>query len=100
MKGRAGTQGRRTTDEGHRFSAFVLRPPSFVLLVCALVGELLSAQQPSRFRAGIDLVTVDAVVLDKDGNPVPGLTRQDFEVEEDGREQQITEFQSVGLPPA
>ena len=99
MKGRAGTQGRRTTDEGHRFSAFVLRPPSFVLLVCALVGELLSAQQPSRFRAGIDLVTVDAVVLDKDGNPVPGLTRQDFEVEEDGRVQQITEFQSVELPP-
>ena len=98
MKGRARTQGRRT-DEGRRFSAFVLRPPSFVLLVCALVGELLSAQQPSRFRAGIDLVTVDVVVLDKDGNPVPGLTRQDFEVEEDGRVQQITEFQSVELPP-
>jgi VWFA-related protein len=65
-----------------------------------LLGAVISAQQPpSRFRAGVDLVTVDAVVLDKDGNPVPGLTRQDFEVEEDGRVQQITEFQSVELPP-
>ena len=49
------------------------------------MASFISAQQPpSRFRAGIDLVTVDVVVLDKDGNPVPGLTRQDFAVEEDG----------------
>ena len=38
-------------------------------------------------------------MLGKDGNPVPGLTRQDFVVEEDGRPQQVTEFQSVELPP-
>jgi VWFA-related protein len=74
--------------------------PYVRLFVFALFSTFISAQQPtSRFRAGIDLVTVDVVVLDKDGNPVPGLTRQDFVVEEDGRPQQVTEFQSVELPP-
>jgi VWFA-related protein len=69
-------------------------------LLALLLGAVISAQQPqSRFRAGVDLVTVDVVVLDKEGNPVPGLTRQDFAVEEDGRLQQVTEFQSVELPP-
>ena len=74
--------------------------PYVRLFVFALFSTFISAQQPpSRFRAGVDLVTVDVVVLDQDGNPVPGLTRQDFAIQEDGRPQQITEFQSVELPP-
>ncbi len=73
------------------------------LVVAAWLGAVGAAQQPSapatRFRGGVDLVTVDVVVLDKSGNPVPGLTRQDFTVLEDGRPQTVTEFQSVELPP-
>lgn len=55
--------------------------------------------QDQRFRSGIDLVTVDVVVLDGKGEPVVGLTRNDFTVLEDGRPQQIREFQTVELPP-
>jgi VWFA-related protein len=45
---------------------------------------LLSAQSPasaqSVFRSGTQLVRVDAVVVDKDGRPVSGLTKDDFEI--------------------
>ena len=54
--------------------------------------------QEQRFRTGIDLVTVDVVVTDGKGEPVQGLTRADFTVLEDGKAQQIREFQSVELP--
>ena len=57
-----------------------------------------SRQPEQRFRTGIDLVTVDVVVLDRKGEPLQGLTRTDFTVLEDGKPQQIREFQSVELP--
>jgi VWFA-related protein len=62
-------------------------------------------QQPPRpvFRAGTDLVRVDVVVLDRHGTPVPSLTADDFEVQEDGARQEIRTFQYVkadGNPPA
>ena len=60
---------------------------------------LLAQQPPTKFRSGVDLVTVDVVVLDKKGEPVPGLTRADFTILEDGAAQPITQFQSVELPP-
>jgi VWFA-related protein len=74
--------------------------PASAVAAIVLLAATLSAQQPTpRFRGGIDLVTVDVVVLDKKGQPVPGLSRQDFTVLEDGRPQPVTEFQSVELPP-
>jgi VWFA-related protein len=55
------------------------------------------AQQQPRpvFRAGTDLVRVDIVVLDKHGVPVPSLTADDFEIQEDGARQEIRTFQYV-----
>jgi hypothetical protein len=54
-------------------------------------------QQPQRpvFRAGIDSVSVDAVVTDKQGRPVLDLTAEDFEVREDGKPQSIDNFRLV-----
>ncbi len=46
------------------------------------------------FPAAVELVTVDAVVLDDKGNPVPGLTRDDFVVTEDGRRLEIAGFEA------
>ena len=42
-------------------------------------------QPPPVFRSDVELVMVDAVVVDSDGLPVPGLTRDDFVVLEHGR---------------
>ena len=59
-----------------------------------------NAQFPT-FRAGIDVVLVDARVVDKDGRPVTGLTAEDFEVRVDGARRRIValEFQSAGPAP-
>ena len=47
-------------------------------------------QQPRpTFRSGRDLVSVDVVVRDREGNIVRGLTAADFEIREDGRTQEI-----------
>jgi len=42
----------------------------------------------------VELVTVDAVVLDRDGRPVPGLTRDDFVITEDGKPREIATFEA------
>ncbi len=47
------------------------------------------ADRPS-FRVGVDVVRIDAVVTDKDGNVVPDLTADDFEVRQDGKLQPVT----------
>jgi VWFA-related protein len=59
-----------------------------------------SDEAPS-FPAEVELVTVDVVVVDADGNPVTGLTRDDFTVLEDGAPQLTSSFEAVELlPPA
>jgi VWFA-related protein len=47
------------------------------------------------FRAGINFVRVDAIVTDNRGNPILTLTRDDFEVLEDGKPQAIEQFKLV-----
>jgi VWFA-related protein len=54
-----------------------------------------AGQPPLVFGAGIELVRIDALVLDREGRPVSGLTQADFEVEEGGRLQAITSFEPV-----
>jgi VWFA-related protein len=44
------------------------------------------------FRAGTEEVLIDAVVTDKKGNFQRDLTRQDFKISEDGKDQKITSF--------
>ncbi len=46
-------------------------------------------------RVTTNLVQVDAVVTDKDGRHVTGLHAEDFEILEDGRPQQVTNFSYV-----
>src|SRR6476469_9788947 len=42
-------------------------------------------QQPPRIRTGINYVSVDVIVTDKDGQPVLDLKQDDFAVAEDGK---------------
>ena len=53
-------------------------------------------QQPT-FPSGVELVTVDVVVFDRQGKPVEGLTRDDFVIREDGQPQKVAAFEAVSL---
>jgi VWFA-related protein len=56
------------------------------------------AQGPARFRAGVDLVEVDVTVLDKNRQPLRGLTPADFTVFEDRQPQTLVNFSEVDVP--
>jgi VWFA-related protein len=62
----------------------------------ALIGVvLLQTQQqppPPTFKSTTELVEVDAIVLDKDGNFVPGLTADQITIYENGKPQKIQQF--------
>lgn len=56
-------------------------------------------QQPPTFRSNVELVQVDVVVVDKDGNPIRGLTRADFTLLDRGKPQTIATFDEVSHTP-
>jgi VWFA-related protein len=45
-----------------------------------------------KFESTVQLVVVDVTVKDKSGNPIEGLTSNDFTISEDGKPQQIKVF--------
>ncbi len=64
------------------------------LLIATRVATLGADQQPT-FRSGVDLVTVDAVVLGREGNPIANLQAEDFVVKVDGRPRRVMSAQFV-----
>lgn len=79
------------------------------LLGAGLVLALLAAAQQetteprspqSVFRVETRLVLVDVVVSDKKGQPVPGLGREEFFLEEEGKPQEIAVFAWEGRTAA
>jgi hypothetical protein len=59
------------------------------LVVAALAVASLSAQQQPTFKAGVTLVTTDAIPRDQTGRFVSDLTKESFTVVEDGQPQKI-----------
>ncbi|HYL99858.1 MAG TPA: VWA domain-containing protein [Blastocatellia bacterium] len=73
-----------------------------ILLIAGTVSPLAArpGQSPAKdqepvIKIGTDLVQIDAVVLDKNGRVVRGLPKDDFEVFENGKRQQISFFEFV-----
>jgi VWFA-related protein len=64
-------------------------------LVCLLQQD---AQQPPKFKSGVDVVLLDVTVLDKDRRPVRGLKAADFSILEDGKPQPIVSFDELDAP--
>ncbi len=62
---------------------------STLLATAALASVALHAQT---FRVGVDLVHFPVVVTDKEGQPITGLTADDFEIIEKGKPQRIKFF--------
>ncbi|HEX7781067.1 MAG TPA: hypothetical protein VF424_17590, partial [Vicinamibacterales bacterium] len=74
-----------------------LRPLAGVAAACA-AATVLTAQQQPVFRAGVELVQIDAIARDQDGSTVGGFTAADFSVFENGRRQTIADFRPVSIP--
>jgi len=55
-------------------------------------------QQPPTFRSGVQLIEADVTVRNAKGQLVRDLTRDDFELFEDGVRQDVSSFQLVDLP--
>jgi VWFA-related protein len=57
-----------------------------------------NAEPPRQvIRRGINFVSVDVIVTDKQGNPVVDLTPEDFEVFEDNERQKVDTFQLIKI---
>lgn len=89
------------------------RFPRLLLLGLALDASTVVAggaqpppPEPPMFKVGVDIIRLDAVVTDRDGNVVTDLTADDFELRQDGRIQPITLAQYIAIenrratPPA
>lgn len=64
------------------------------ILLAIGAAASLGAQQVPVYRSSVDLVNVGVTVTDKKGNLVTDLTRDDFEIVEDGRPQTVRYFAS------
>jgi VWFA-related protein len=72
------------------------------VLTCALIAGVLAVpgawrQQPI-FRGGSDAVRIFVTVTDRDGKLVTSLTRDSFEVRDEGKPQPLTQFDNSPQP--
>jgi len=65
---------------------------AFVLFAAAV------APKAQSFRSRIDIVQVTVTVTDADGRLITGLTKDDFQIFEDGNAQDITQFTDARVP--
>jgi VWFA-related protein len=79
-----------------------LTRPVVSLLLLALAIPQVATSEPQQevpsFPSEVELITVDAVVVDAAGRPVSGLTKDDFVVKEDGKPQSIASFEAFATP--
>jgi Ca-activated chloride channel homolog len=71
---------------------------SVCALAASVAGDVLSAQQQPAFRDSSDLVRVFATVIDRDGRLATTLTREQFEVRDEGKPQPLTQFDNSPQP--
>ena len=70
-----------------------------LIVLCALLGAGLAAQErDARFQSGVNLVSVTATVIDREGHLVTGLPAEAFEIFEEGERQTIAQFTNERVP--
>ncbi len=75
----------------------MIRLPTILLLGLAGVS-MIDTQEQVRFRSGTNTVSVYATVMDEAGRLVPDLTREDFEVFDNGQRQSLSVFENARQP--
>jgi VWFA-related protein len=69
------------------------------LLLALTVGVPASAEDDNLvFKSDVSLVRVDAQVVDRNNRAITGLQREDFVLIEDGKRQEIRNFESEDMP--
>lgn len=68
---------------------------SFALLVVPSMVAQSYGPPPLTANIEVKVINVDVTVTDAKGHPVPGLTKNDFEVFEDGKLQKVTNFDII-----
>lgn len=86
-----------------------IRNAAVITLFCAVAAysglsleqkkDAAQGQQTSRFSLQTNLVLVPVIVTTKNGEHVTGLTKEDFEVKEDGKDQTIVRLDEVTAEP-
>ncbi|PYR65973.1 MAG: hypothetical protein DMF87_14725 [Acidobacteria bacterium] len=68
-------------------------------LICAAAGVVAAPQDDGfKFKSGVELVNVTATVSDDNGHFVTGLTKDDFNIFDDGEQQEIAQFSNERVP--
>ena len=67
-------------------------------VLLSALAVALRAQAPPQFTVAVEYVEIEARVLDAREQPIRGLTRDQFQVIEDGAVQNVTAFAAVDLP--
>ena len=67
-----------------------------LLLISVLLAELAGQTPSDPLRVSVTLVQVDAIATDRTGRQVTDPTKDDFEVLEDGKVREITNFSYSG----
>jgi len=64
--------------------------------------EAAQSQKPLQYKVNVSLKLIQVVVLDKEGNPVTNLNKEDFVLTDNGRRMTLTEFEkrALSLPVA
>src|SRR5205809_6935145 len=81
------------------FPAYTFRMRSILAISFFIAALPLLAQEKLVETIEVRVTNVDVVVTDRAGNPVHGLTRDDFELLENGKPQTITNFYEVKPEP-
>src|SRR6187401_1418496 len=66
-----------------------------VLTATLLTAIVVVAQNPSSIQVDVSLLTLDVTVSDAAGRPVTDLTREEFQILEDGQLKEIRTFSPV-----
>jgi len=77
----------------------VMKRLSIVILLAAASLQVMAEPPQYTIKVGVDLVNVPFTVTDRHGRLTPGLSAADFEIEEDGRRQEILHFASENELP-
>src|SRR5215831_13147159 len=74
-----------------------IRSAGVVFGLITALGSVLHAQdaQPPAFRAGVEALPIDVVVVDDRGQPIRDLIAADFTIRIDGRQRRIISTQWV-----